>query len=391
MSSPKSAPTITCNCCELDFDSPKKSKHKSHFLNNIAFCYQCRITFRGIWQRIVLECQGKLSEVYKQNMCVGSPTSSQSGLDQEKTTNLVQKYSSIIITHIKKSSNRNSPCPKNYKLWSTQQFCKYQFAWKTKCEWCVFKKMTPLVYKIPVFRYYVGDYKKDYDFWKQFFSLNSLVCQRVVGCFEGGESTEEALEVEVEPVEGDDLNKVQEVKQEATMQSSDASADKIDTKNEIKIFFEPHLTGKINQLHNILKQIHQDQLNSCFYLEGMFETPINIIPSQESPTSLHEITGAGADTASTASTPSELLIPDAQELISVERCQRKWKLKKVHIHELKSMQESLQNCDYVMRNFCHDLFDFNFKQGKKIVAPQPLFKNKPSHQIFMFFKIMMNQ
>ena len=62
----------------------------------------------------------------------------------------------------------------------SKQSCKYENLWQKRCHWCTFKIMTPLVYKIPSFKYYLGEHKDDFHFFKHFFSLNTLLCERLI-------------------------------------------------------------------------------------------------------------------------------------------------------------------------------------------------------------------
>ena len=54
---------ISCECCKLSFTKPKKQSHKSHLLNNITFCYKCRIIYRAAWKFIVLKAANLLKKV----------------------------------------------------------------------------------------------------------------------------------------------------------------------------------------------------------------------------------------------------------------------------------------------------------------------------------------
>ena len=332
MTSEFTSPTLTCRSCLLNFNSPKQVSSKAHLLNNHPFCHHCRETYRSLWQSINLKCQKDLKGAYdKSKQQHGGPhgqgkrhspagKSDPKNIKNTQSTIQAKNYASILIKYIQATQK----CPNNYKVSDLSQKCIYTFVWQEKCEWCLFKKMTPLIGKIPIFRYSTEGFKPYFMLWKEFFSVNSLICSRVVEYFKNLDSGSQLDRDHRNAGAGCDLDDQTDTDSDLTNIDRNHDRDQeicveemsvdeswkqynlqkdiqdIDNVNKISKEFKTRYNKKeintyginhtniekieimykndahmksLRKLYSAFNQINQDQLNSSFYLEGMFENP----------------------------------------------------------------------------------------------------------------------
>ena len=161
---------LSCRCCHVKFNDPLKSHAKQHLLNNLPFCYNCRSLFREFWKGIVLKCKDKLKKEFDNWRLK---------LKEDQEINyLIIRFSKILVECIENDVQaQNKSC--QYSLNKSDNVCigvssEYQRN-KTACGWCIFKIMTPLVVKIPSFRYSMPEYKDYYNCFNQFYCINNLI------------------------------------------------------------------------------------------------------------------------------------------------------------------------------------------------------------------------
>ena len=260
-----------CQNCLSNF----QSKSKVHLLNNRHFCHQCREIYRNIWKKITINCQNSLKIIFQ--------TSLSQNLSGDLPTILSPKYAKVLAEYIKKEYE----CGSGTLLSSaenSESFCSMSVVWHEKCKWCIFKKMTPLVCKIPVFRY--SNNWNEREFWKQFFSFNLLIVEQVLELLK-----EPALEPSEEMEDSSTcMTHSPSVPSPATCKTRRSSINdsaiedlptEVDTSECLKVPNPKHLNMPMEDLnlsilqnyYNAFKQIHLDQINCCYYLEGMFENP----------------------------------------------------------------------------------------------------------------------
>ena len=217
--------------------------------------------------------------------------------------NLSTPLSKILIAYIK---NNSKNCRNNYKLANTQQFCPFEVKWEDKCHWCVFKRMTPLTEKMPVFRFSGSDNddKDQKNFWRLYFSVNFKVTARVIDYFKlelvaydhghGLQSMYEGVEIKKRTDRrfGKSVKLIEKQSSSDThmgsslTSSSTASKRKIEDHPDNSVTVSPEVQAiqkviKLNdscqnalyKIYNILKQIHTDQMTKKPYLDGIFENP----------------------------------------------------------------------------------------------------------------------
>ena len=240
--------TVACNSCILQFDTPKKTKN--HIINNLNFCYQCRTVFRKFWQDLILGCKDELKKEFDKNY-------SEDGA-------LVKEYFKIIDTHIEECYNNKlllPLCPNKYKPTLYDKICPYEFAWQQRCQWCVSKRMLPLVNKFPMVKYCHNAYKQDYSFWQKLSAVNESVRQSFVEKYISANTNEEKI------------SHLENRNHQVTSASPISIISKNNLSNSIARLSDNNTQQlqQSTQIYKILRQIHQDQMNSCFYLDGMFE------------------------------------------------------------------------------------------------------------------------
>ena len=146
---------LTCHCCKDDFNPPNKNYSKQHLLNNRPFCHRCRLVYRSLWQKTVLNCKIKLKIVYERY------------IDNENLAYLTSEFSNIIIEDLKRNlyngDRQSNPTQVE--------------------EYYVFERMTPLVLKIPLFRYSIIGLEDYYRCFNQFYCNSRVICDRVMRYF----------------------------------------------------------------------------------------------------------------------------------------------------------------------------------------------------------------
>ena len=232
----------TCQCCLLNFNPGKLYNSNGHLLNNLPFCTHCREIYRSNWQGINVKCQEELKGIYENERREIERS------DKCKNTWVIgPNYAKIIINYIE----NNFSCPNNYKISDFHNTCPFDsLIWQKKCQWCVFKKITPLTGKMSSFRYNVGSFKQDQDFWKQYFSFNCLVIKEIVRYFGLGV----------------DKSKSTSNQTTSTSRASIAHLQENTEKFEIS-----------NQVYQVFIKFNQDEQNSTPYLQGIYENSTYLI------------------------------------------------------------------------------------------------------------------
>ena len=177
------SPILTCQCCQTIIKSTLQPKKL--LLNNVPFCNHCKEQYRSCWLLIVLSCVEKIKVIY-QEMSKNVMT----------LANIANSYAIILRKEIQKQLQLSSKsgCQSGIKFQDNQKFCNLYKKKFSKCKWCVFKKMVPLVMKISIFRYKKVD--DCYDSLRHFYNYNEEICKRVWGYFRGGNNLEHKKDLE---------------------------------------------------------------------------------------------------------------------------------------------------------------------------------------------------
>ena len=389
MSTPAPPPAILiCKCCLLNFDPKKLSQAKRHLINNLPFCNHCRESYRNIWQDMSMKCQEKLKKVYQEievsrkDRRLNCSKNFQLELDASSSgtasiggniikQNASTKYAAILINEINlRLDSAAPPCKNDYKLSDLNTTCSFNVKRSFKCSLCIFKRMLYLTKKMPVFRYSSKDFSGHINLWKHFFSYNAMICQVIIDKFEidmdddsSGDQDEDedmdvdlCVDIEVEDgqerdrgrsrgrnrdLDQDDQDTIEDITNE--LQTLEVAPFKIPPEVENTVFNE-----SFQKLYQVFRQIHTDQQNSCFYLEGIYENPSFLIKKY----------GANID---------------SKELISITSCRSS----KINENNIMNYWD---DSDFKFLEF---IGDYSFVK-EKIKDYLPL---KTSQSLFLFFRI----
>ena len=231
-------------------------------MNNLVFCCQCRLAFRSVWQELILKNEDKFNDVYKEtDVWVKNMENSSESQRKTRRENLIVSNYSKVITDFFSTGSKKIPlkCPNDYKITNNNQVCKYKFLWQSRCGMCILKSISPLVSKIPGFRSNSNNQAliifKNKD-------LNSRICGEILASFNGKSLSSSQVQV----TKGTS-------KPRSIPLHVDRDVDIPIVKSRPIVYHIPNSGDvfKIQKIYNLLKQVHQDQIDTSFYLSGIFE------------------------------------------------------------------------------------------------------------------------